>query len=275
MSSSSQVLFQSEQHPLVAERFETLEEYCLSLLHLKAYETAAELASGKRVLDLGCNNGYGTELIARYAAQATGVDVSPRSIEAARARCPHLDFRLVDGTSLPFADGCFDAVFSFQVIEHIEDPRPYLAEIHRVLAPSGIVMLTTPNREIRLAPGMKPWNEFHVREYSGAELSDLLEGVFEQVEVRSLRAAPELARVELGRVRRARLLASSEQRSKMLGRVLRPLGRARRRLLRAALDLAVVRELRERSFRRFSTLDLRYETGASPDALDLMALCRR
>jgi SAM-dependent methyltransferase len=271
--SSSQVLFQSEQHPLVAERFATLEEYCLSLVHLKAYETAAELARGKRVLDLGCNNGYGTEIVARHAARITGVDVSPRSIEAARARCPSLEFHLVDGKALPFPDASFDAVVSFQVIEHIDDPRPYLAEIRRVLAPGGFVMFTTPNREIRLDPGMKPWNEFHVREYSGPELSELLRSFFAEVEVRSLCADPALARVELARVRRARILAASERRSKALGRVLRPLGRARRRLLRAALDLAVVRGLRERSYRRFSTRDLRYETGSRPDALDLMALC--
>lgn len=272
---SRQVLFQSELHPLVAERFETLEDYCLSLVHLKAYETAAELARNKRVLDLGCNNGYGTELIARGAARVVGADVSPRSIEAARVRCPALDFVLVDGTSLPFPDASFDAVFSFQVIEHIEDPSPYLAEIRRVLVPGGFVMFTTPNREIRLAPGMKPWNTFHVREYSGPELEQFLGRAFERVEVSSLSGLPELANIELGRVRRARMLAASEQRSKLAGSLLRPVGRARRRLLRAALDIPLVRRHRERSFQRFSTRDLHYEPGTRTDALDLMAICYR
>src|SRR6185369_3931557 len=131
--SSKQVLFQSEHHPLVAERFDSVEQYCLSLLHLKAYETAAELARGEVVLDLGCNNGYGTEIISRGAERVTGVDVSPRSIDAARARCPNIEFQLVDGVTLPFPGASFDAVFSFQVIEHIDDPTPYLKEIRRVL----------------------------------------------------------------------------------------------------------------------------------------------
>src|SRR6185503_473836 len=107
--------------------------------------------------------------------------------------------------------------------EHIDDPGPYLAEIRRVLTPSGFVMFTTPNREIRLSPGMKPWNEFHVREYSAPELVELLRPVFVDVEVSSLCATPGLAEVELARVRRARLLAAGEQRSKMVGRILRPL----------------------------------------------------
>jgi SAM-dependent methyltransferase len=270
---SQHVLFQSEQHPLVAERFQTVEEYCLSLIHLKAYETAAELAKGKRVLDLGCNNGYGTEIISRKAARVTGVDVSPRSIGAARVRCPSIEFQLVDGTTLPFPDASFDAVVSFQVVEHIEDPLPYLAEIRRVLTPDGFAVFTTPNREIRLSPGMKPWNEFHVREYSGSELSELLHRYFGTVEVRSLRGTNELERVELRRVRLARFAKAGASRSRLIGLALKPV-RVARRKLREAMQIAPLRALRERGFRRFSTNDLRYDFGGSSDALDLMAVCK-
>jgi SAM-dependent methyltransferase len=272
---TGQALFQSEHHPLVAERFATLEEYCLSLLHLKAYETAAELARGKVILDLGCNNGYGTELIARGAARVTGADVSARSIEAAQRRCPGLDFTLIDGATLPWADASFDAVFSFQVIEHIEDPSSYLQEIHRVLKPGGVAMFTTPNGEMRLAPGMKPWNEFHVREYSGRELADLLGKTFPRVDLSGLSASPKLHRVEYRRVTRARRMAQGAARSKALGSIIAPLKLARRRLLAAAGKLSIVRDLRERRFRRFSTRDFFYEEGLRPGALDLMALCHR
>jgi SAM-dependent methyltransferase len=272
---SGQALFQSEHHPLVAERFATLEEYCLSLLHLKAYETAAELGRGKVVLDLGCNNGYGTELIAKGAARVTGADVSARSIEAAQRRCPSLEFTLIDGATLPWPDATFEAVFSFQVIEHIEDPSSYLREIHRVLRPGGFAMFTTPNGEMRLAPGMKPWNAFHVREYSGLDLAELLGKTFSRVELSGLSASPSLYRVEYTRVTRARRMAQGAARSKAFGTVMDPLKRVRRRLLAAAGKLTIVRERREKRFRQFSTRDFFYEPGIRPEALDLMALCHR
>jgi len=271
---SQQILFQSEHHPLVAEQFETLEQYCLSLLHLKAYETAAAMARGKRVLDLGCNNGYGSELLAREAAHVTGVDVSERSIAAARRRCPRLEFLLVDGVTLPFPDASFDAVFSFQVIEHIDDPAPYLAEIRRVLRPDGVAVLTTPNGEVRLEPGMAPWNEFHVREYSTRELSALLGRTFGSVEILGLTAIAELARVEERRVRRARLMARTTRRGGLAGRVLGPLRAVRRGLLAALSRSALVRHRREQAFRRFGTADLHYEKDNGSAALDLMAICR-
>jgi SAM-dependent methyltransferase len=271
---SRNVLFQSEQHPLVAERFQTLSDYCLSLVHRKAYETGAELTRGKRVLDLGCNNGYGSEIISRTAARVTGVDVSPKSIDAARARCPNLEFHLVDGSSLPFPDASFDAIVSFQVVEHVDDTDRYLAEIRRVLVPGGVAIFTTPNREIRLSPGMKPWNEFHVREYSGTELAQALGRAFTSVEIRSLRGSPEFEKIELRRVRIARLAAIGKRSSSLVARALGPVRSARKRL-RTALQLAPLARLRERSYRRFSTGDLHYEPGPSASALDLMAVCTR
>jgi hypothetical protein len=70
-------------------------------------------------------------------------------------------------------------------------------------------------------------------------------------------------------------MAQGTARSKTLGSVFGSLKLVRRRLLAEAGKLSIVRDLRERRFRRFSTRDFFYEPGLRPDALDLMALCYR
>jgi hypothetical protein len=121
---------------------------------------------------------------------------------------------------------------------------------------------------------MKPWNEFHVREYSGTELAQALGRAFTSVEIRSLRGSPEFEKIELRRVRIARLAAIGKRSSSLVARALGPVRSARKRL-RTALQLAPLARLRERSYRRFSTGDLHYEPGPSASALDLMAVCTR
>ena len=46
---------------------------------------------------------------------------------------------------LPFEDGAFGAVFAGEIIEHLVDTAGFLAELHRVLAPGGVAVITTPN----------------------------------------------------------------------------------------------------------------------------------
>ena len=195
-------------HPLThgSDEGGTASDDALRLIHLKAYAEAARRSTGRSILDIGCNDGYGTTILARTARQVTGVDVSPRAIKAAKARpdAGEVDFRLIDGASLPFPDSSFDLVTAFQVIEHVDDVRPFLDEIRRVTAPDGTVLFTTPNASIRLDPGMAPWNPFHVREYTAPELEAELTSVFPSVVVRGLFAPEPLAEIELARAAAAR-----------------------------------------------------------------------
>ena len=206
------VRYQAEHHPLAqTDRFESMEEYCLHLIHLKAYETAATIGRGKAVLDFGCNNGYGTRIIALSGCRVVGVDVSEAGIAEARqlGNAQNLSFLCTVGGTLPFEQGEFDVVTNFQVIEHVSNYGTYLAEINRVLKDDGMAMFATPNARIRLDPGMKPWYEFHVREFSAAELRDLLCQWFPDVQVTGLFAAKELHEVEYARVQRSRERARS------------------------------------------------------------------
>lgn len=212
------IRLQAEEHPLIEDAPPTnAAERCLRLMHLRAYDEAVAHAAGRDVLDVGCNTGYGTVRFVPVARSVTGVDVSPRAIEAARARAVdgHPRFELTDGLELPFADASFDLVTSFQVLEHVPDPIPYLVGLRRVTRPGGLVILATPNAATRLDPGMTPWNRFHVREYRADELRELLAGVFEDVRVRGMFGTPTLYETEIRRVdaarQRLRRIAAAER----------------------------------------------------------------
>ena len=143
--------------------------------HRAAYEFAAERFAGARVLDLGCGSGSGTALLARAGARALGVD---RVAPDAQNRRVGATFCRAEIAGLPFRPRRFDAVVSFQVIEHLADPAPYLRAIGALLADRGTALVSTPNRQ--LSDGVNP---YHVREYLGAELRELLARHFAEVEV--------------------------------------------------------------------------------------------
>jgi SAM-dependent methyltransferase len=194
---------QIEEHPVIREaELRTARERVLHRMHERAYEEAAARAAGREILDVGCNSGYGTLRLAAVARRAVGVDVNPLAIEGARRRPGGraVEFLAIDGSQLPFPDRSFDMVVSFQVIEHVADPAPYLTEIARVLRPDGTALLTTPNAAIRLDPGMPPWNRFHVREYRAADLPGILSVVFDSVDIRGMFATPALYHIEFARV---------------------------------------------------------------------------
>ena len=72
---------------------------------------------------------------------------------------------------LPFDDGAFDAVVSFQVIEHVPSVDAYLAEVARVLRPGGTFLCATPDRVTRLFARQRPWNRWHLEEFTQAGLA--------------------------------------------------------------------------------------------------------
>jgi SAM-dependent methyltransferase len=143
--------------------------------HRAAYEVAAERRAGANVLDLGCGSGHGAAWLATNRIATTGVDRVPPD---ASARASGADFLLADIAHLPFTPASFDTIVSFQVIEHLPDPGPYLRSIARLLRPRGIALLTTPNRGT--SDGVNP---YHVREYLSAELRSVLASHFAEVEV--------------------------------------------------------------------------------------------
>jgi len=196
LSHEEMIGFQAEKHDLIdTHNFQSREEYVLHLIHTFAYVQASRLAENKKILDLGCNTGYGSEILFNSAKKVVGVDFSENAISTANNQYGHLgiNFKLIDGKQLPFEDNEFNMIVSCQVIEHIVDYKVYINELKRVLSPNGIVIFTTPNALLRLDPGMKPWNKFHVCEFNHSELDSLLNTFFSEVKAdppSSLHRAP-------------------------------------------------------------------------------------
>jgi ubiquinone/menaquinone biosynthesis C-methylase UbiE len=154
------------------------EDRLIYVAHEKTYRFAAGFVAGKRVLDLGCGVGYGARLLSEQAAQVVGVDVSAEALTAAQAEhsAPNLRFENVplDSPHLPFADQSVDVVTCFHVLEHVAAESALMSEMARIVAPDGVVLLSTPNARFRLLPFQNPWNRFHVREHTEKSLRSLV-----------------------------------------------------------------------------------------------------
>jgi SAM-dependent methyltransferase len=144
--------------------------------HEAAYLALGDYCADGLVLEAGCGEGYGADLLAGVARLVCGVDYDELTVRHVGKAYPRV--RAVRGNlaALPFGSSTMDVVVNLQVIEHLWDQEGFLAECHRVLRPGGRLLITTPNR-ITFSPGRDaPLNPFHTRELSGLELADLLRG---------------------------------------------------------------------------------------------------
>lgn len=144
--------------------------------HEVVYARLADRCAGRDVLEAGCGEGYGADLIAGVARRVIGLDYDETTVAHVRARYPRIDMRHGNLAALPLPQASVDVVVNFQVIEHLWDQAQFVAECHRVLRPGGLLLMSTPNR-VTFSPGRDtPLNPFHTRELNAAELRDLLTG---------------------------------------------------------------------------------------------------
>jgi SAM-dependent methyltransferase len=191
-------------------RTQTVEERVLQALHRYAYTVVEDYAaSGDRLLEIGFGEGYGAEIVGPWVAEYVGVDVEQAVVDHAEEAYGRAGVSFVhyDGGRLPFPDGAFDLVIAFQVLEHVDDPQALLREASRVARPGAPVLVATPNRNHRVAAGERPWNRYHVREFSPEELQSAMRGVFDEIELFGIVGSPAMNAIERERVARARRLA--------------------------------------------------------------------
>ena len=157
---------------------------------LHRYLWAANLLTGKRVLELGSGEGFGASILADTAAAVVGIDIDERTTEHARLNwaAPRLSFLTGDALDLSrFDDGSFDAVVAFEIIEQLSEPQRMLAEIARVLSADGVLIISSLDPRISSEASSQN-STSHQHQLTSEDFSALLERAFSNVAVWGQRA---------------------------------------------------------------------------------------
>ena len=166
--------------PFTGERFTPECDGGIWYEHWHRYVFAAPFASGKRVLDAACGEGYGSAFLAQSAASVIGVDISADAVDHARARygeIGNLAFLAGSVASIGVEAKSIDLIVSFETIEHLAEQAEMLLEFRRILRPGGLLILSSPNRPV-YSDEYRYRNEYHVREMDREELATLTSGIF-------------------------------------------------------------------------------------------------
>ena len=97
------------------------------------------------ILEIGCGTGWLCDRLGAFGS-VTGIDLADAVIERARVRVPQARFLAGDFATAPLAPASFDAVVTLETIAHVRDQQAFVARIHEILRPGGVLLLTTQNR---------------------------------------------------------------------------------------------------------------------------------
>lgn len=154
----------------------------IALEHLHRYHLALELADNKDVLDIACGEGYGSDMLMRRARSVVGVDIDPHTVTHAQQKYGQAGLSFLHGsaTKIPLDDNSVDLVVSFETIEHLNEHDDMLAEMARVLRPSGVLFISSPNKAV-YSDKTNHKNDFHVKELYTEELVECVNKQFRYI----------------------------------------------------------------------------------------------
>jgi ubiquinone/menaquinone biosynthesis C-methylase UbiE len=151
--------------------------------HMIRYAFASRYVRGKRVLDIACGTGYGTQMMFDSGAkEAIGIDCSKDAISYALDHYRGT-FMQGDAEMLNIPDGIFDVVISFETIEHVDDYRKFISEVDRVLRNDGLFILSTLNVDGFYERMRQKYNKFHKSFFSADEWMKILSIRFDIIEM--------------------------------------------------------------------------------------------
>ena len=147
--------------------------------HLHRYKIAQFFCSNKVVLDIACGEGYGTNLLSKFANKISGVDIDKNTIDEAKLKykSENIEFKQGDTSNIPYESASFDVVVSFETIEHHNKHHEMLKELKRVLKPDGILIISTPDKHI-YTDLKGTINKFHIQELYKKEFVELINTYF-------------------------------------------------------------------------------------------------
>lgn len=262
--------------------------FLLHANHIKAYDFAAPLCKGKRVLDVGCFIGYGEKVLADCAKEVIAIDSDDKALEFAARNVfgTHIKFEKVNAERLPFYDESFDITIAFQLIEHIppKQVNKFLCEAKRVLKKGGLLFITTPNRKFRLLPFQRPFNPEHYQEFTAKRLFKTLKVFFDEVQIKAVRARGWIEEIERRRVRKS--LYRAYIRTPAIGflkvvcpaRIKRLLKKYKRKKIKSSQRDVVMSEYSsefDKLFQKFSMDVFFLEERMLDKSMSLFAICKK
>jgi ubiquinone/menaquinone biosynthesis C-methylase UbiE len=167
------------QKKWTGERLETFVVNESMIEHLHRYAIAMEYVNDKVVLDIACGEGYGSNLLSKYAREVTGIDTDSKTISHASKKYSKNNLKFIQGKveDIPVADSSFDVVVSFETLEHTYEHKKIFQQIKRVLKPGGLLIISTPEKKYYTdLPGSQ--NPFHRKEVYEHEFIGLLKNHF-------------------------------------------------------------------------------------------------
>ncbi|MBF8250052.1 MAG: Methyltranfer dom protein [Candidatus Levybacteria bacterium] len=167
----------------------------------KSYSYCLKFIEGKSVLEVGSGSGYGCYRLSKVAKNILGVDNSEIAIKKSREKYKANNLEYICSKIENYTnEDKFDVILALQVLEHVKQPRIFLKKITSLMKKNGLLLITTPNKDTQ------SYNEnpYHYKEYSFAELSQILLRHFEYVQLYGLSGDSKVKNFE--KIRRTHVL---------------------------------------------------------------------